>query len=176
MGTTKPPLVANRSNTSQQKQHKNEVTCKFSPRPPFFERGFMPCPGAGANKEAAADGRQPLPSATRRRLLTVGIRPPSRRSREPCRIMERERERERERGREREKDGWLIDVFFILKTHPLHTKVSRKEVERSKGEAFIYYMIINTFSFKGFAPPPPPKNLNKIFSFFFKKKKKKKKK
>merc|ERR1711985_136153 len=69
--TTKPPLVANRSNTSQQKQHKNEVTCKFSPRPPFFERGFMPCPGAGAHKEAAADGRQPLPSATRRRLLTV---------------------------------------------------------------------------------------------------------
>merc|ERR1711904_341171 len=68
---TQTPLVANRSNTSQQKQHKNEVTCKFSPRPPFFKRGFMPCPGAGANKEAAADGRQPLPSATRRRLLTV---------------------------------------------------------------------------------------------------------
>jgi len=76
-------------------------------------------------------------------------------------------EREREREREREKDGWLIDVFFILKTHPLHTKVSRKEVERSKGEAFIYYMIINTFSFKGFAPPLPSKKLkyNVFISF-----------
>merc|ERR1712118_228887 len=96
----------------------------------------------------------------------VGIRPPSRRSREPCRIMERERERERER----EKDGWLIDVFFILKTHPLHTKVSRKEVERSKGEALIYYMIINTFSFKGFAPPLPSKKLKyNVFISFSKK-------
>merc|ERR1712118_651488 len=89
MGTTKPPLVANRSNTSQQKQHKNEVTCKFSPRPPFFERGFMPCPGAGANKEAAADGRRLLLAAleySRGGLLerrAVGIRPPLYCSREP---------------------------------------------------------------------------------------------
>merc|ERR1712182_127544 len=74
-------FVDNDTNTNanpsgrQQKHHKpteaTQVTCKFSPRPPFFERGFMPCPGAGANKEAAADGRQPLPSATRGRLLTV---------------------------------------------------------------------------------------------------------